>query len=51
MATLLFNFIPFVGLLFSFTNTVAAAMWAAQIETKANLMDPTVPAGESAKTK
>ncbi|KAI0352141.1 hypothetical protein OH77DRAFT_1409883 [Trametes cingulata] len=42
MATLLFNFIPLVGLLFSFTNTVGAALWAAQLEAQANLIDSQV---------
>ncbi|CCM01358.1 uncharacterized protein FIBRA_03408 [Fibroporia radiculosa] len=37
--TLLCTFIPFVGLLFSFTNTVGAAMWAAHLEAQANLID------------
>ena len=39
MVTLLFNFVPLVGLLFSFTNTVGAALWAAQLEAPANLID------------
>lgn len=39
MSTLLFNFIPVVGLLFSFTNTVGAALWAAQLEAEANIID------------
>ncbi|KAI0773283.1 hypothetical protein BD413DRAFT_472964 [Trametes elegans] len=39
MVTLLFNFVPLVGLLFSFTNTVGAALWAAQLEAQANLID------------
>ncbi|KAH9951062.1 hypothetical protein B0H21DRAFT_350305 [Amylocystis lapponica] len=38
-ATLLFNFIPVVGLVFSFTNTVGAAMWAAQLEAQAHVID------------
>ncbi|PCH36391.1 hypothetical protein WOLCODRAFT_108644 [Wolfiporia cocos MD-104 SS10] len=37
--TLLFTFIPLVGLVFNFTNTVGAAMWAAQLEAQANLID------------
>ena len=37
--TLLLNFVPFVGLLFSFTNTVGAALWAAQLEARANIID------------
>ncbi|EPQ50878.1 hypothetical protein GLOTRDRAFT_5721, partial [Gloeophyllum trabeum ATCC 11539] len=32
--TLLLNFVPFVGLLFSFTNTIGAALWAADMEAK-----------------
>ena len=39
MMTLLFNFVPLVGLLFSFTNTVGAALWAAQLEARANIID------------
>ena len=39
MATLLFNFIPLVGLVFSFTNTVGAALWAAQLEAQANIIE------------
>ncbi|TFK85674.1 hypothetical protein K466DRAFT_600976 [Polyporus arcularius HHB13444] len=38
MMTMLFTFIPIVGLLFSFTNTVGAALWAAQLEAQANLI-------------
>jgi hypothetical protein len=37
--TLLLNFIPIIGLLFSFTNTVGAAMWAAELEAGENLID------------
>ena len=39
MMTLVLNFIPLVGLLFSFTNTVGAALWAAQLEAQANIVD------------
>ncbi|KAM5536595.1 hypothetical protein V8D89_009690 [Ganoderma adspersum] len=39
MMTLLFNFVPLVGLLFSFTNTIGAALWAAQLEAEANIID------------
>lgn len=42
-ATLLFNYIPLVGLLFSFTNTIGAAMWAAQLEAQANIIDAPQP--------
>ncbi|KAI0675845.1 hypothetical protein C8Q78DRAFT_1066503 [Trametes maxima] len=37
--TLVFNFIPLIGLLFTFTNTVGAALWAAQLEAQANLVE------------
>ena len=37
MMTLLLNFVPLVGLLFSFTNTIGAALWAAQLEAEVNL--------------
>ena len=47
MMTLVFNFIPLVGLLFSFTNTVGAALWAAELEAKANIIDSQVdPRGQ-----
>ncbi|OSD04760.1 hypothetical protein PYCCODRAFT_1457702 [Trametes coccinea BRFM310] len=49
MATLLFNFIPLVGLLFSFTNTVGAALWAAELEAQANLIDTQVGGTRSRK--
>ncbi|KAI0364346.1 hypothetical protein BV20DRAFT_956397 [Pilatotrama ljubarskyi] len=51
MATLLFNFLPLVGLLFSFTNTVGAALWAAQLEAHANIIDSQVGAGSSQNPK
>ncbi|KZT67340.1 hypothetical protein DAEQUDRAFT_673460 [Daedalea quercina L-15889] len=38
-ATLLFNYIPLVGFLFSFTNTIGAAMWAAQLEAQTNIIN------------
>ncbi|KZT07247.1 uncharacterized protein LAESUDRAFT_725152 [Laetiporus sulphureus 93-53] len=47
--TLLFNLIPLVGLFFSFTNTVGAAMWAAQLEEQANIIDGP-PSPQSTKT-
>ena len=48
-ATLLFNYIPLVGLLFSFTNTIGAAMWAAQLEARVNIIDaPRSPKMETA---
>ena len=49
MATLLFNFVPIVGLLFSFTNTVGAALWAAELEAQANLIDGQVGSTRSRK--
>ena len=48
-ATLLLNFIPIVGLVFSFTNTVGAAMWAAQLEAEVNLIDAPEPATDIPK--
>jgi hypothetical protein len=33
------NFVPIVGLLFAFTNTVGAALWAAQLEATQNVLD------------
>ncbi|TFK46488.1 hypothetical protein OE88DRAFT_1721107 [Heliocybe sulcata] len=47
-ATLLLNLVPFVGLLFSFTNTIGAALWAADVEAKENLIGSE---GESAKNR
>ncbi|KAI0940898.1 hypothetical protein AcV7_003149 [Taiwanofungus camphoratus] len=49
-ATLLFNFVPLVGLVFSFTNTIAAAMWAAQLEAQSNLIDSPMQS-QTTKTK
>ena len=46
MMTLLFNFVPLVGLLFSFTNTVGAALWAAQLEARANIIDGQISPNE-----
>lgn len=48
--TLLFNYIPLVGLLFSFTNTIGAAMWAAQLEAQASLIDVPQPTDKAKKT-
>lgn len=48
VAALLFNFIPIVGLVFTFTNTVGAALWAANMEAHSNIIEPN---GESAKSK
>ena len=39
MMTLLFTFVPLIGLVFSFTNTVGAALWAADIEARDNLIE------------
>lgn len=51
-ATLLLNFVPFVGLAFSFTNTVGAALWAAQIEARSNVLDgPSPSAGGSTSAR
>ncbi|KAI0791971.1 hypothetical protein C8Q75DRAFT_714888 [Abortiporus biennis] len=46
MATLLFNFVPLVGLVFTFTSTVGAALWAAELEAQVNLIG-----GEGSSTK
>ncbi len=51
MATMLFTFIPIVGLVFSFTNTVGAALWAAEIEAKANIIDGPGDAAASSSKK
>jgi hypothetical protein len=48
VGALLFNFIPIVGLVFTFTNTVSAALWAAELEAKSNVIDST---RDAAKTK
>ncbi|PCH36390.1 hypothetical protein WOLCODRAFT_157095 [Wolfiporia cocos MD-104 SS10] len=40
IVSLLFTLIPLVGPVFIFTNTVGAAMWAAQLEAQANLLQP-----------
>ncbi|KAI0079397.1 hypothetical protein K474DRAFT_1617730 [Panus rudis PR-1116 ss-1] len=50
MATLLFTFIPLVGLVFSFTNTVGAALWAADIEARQNIIDGPKTSQSSAAT-
>ena len=39
MAALLFSFVPLIGLVFNFTNTVGAAMWAADLEARSSLID------------
>ncbi|OBZ74245.1 Outer spore wall protein RRT8 [Grifola frondosa] len=39
MVTLLFNLIPLLGLVFTFTNTIGAALWAARIEAESNLIE------------
>lgn len=36
VAAVLFEMIPFVGVFFTFTNTVGAALWAADMEAKSN---------------
>jgi len=48
IAALTFNFIPIVGLVFTFTNTVGAALWAANLEAHSNIIDPNA---ETAKNK
>ncbi len=47
MVTLLFSFIPLVGLLLSFTNTVGTALWAAQLQAQVNIIENwAVPQGK-----
>lgn len=48
VGALVFSFVPIVGLVFTFTNTVGAALWAAQIEAQQNVIDP---AQDAAKAK
>ncbi|THH00595.1 hypothetical protein EW026_g1965 [Hermanssonia centrifuga] len=38
IGALLFTFVPVVGLVFTFTNTVGAALWAAQMEAQSNVI-------------
>ena len=47
MAALLLNFIPFIGLLFTFTTAVGAALWAADLEARANLIESSDIRGDS----
>jgi hypothetical protein len=48
---MLLEMIPFVGIFFSFTNTVGAALWAADLEKQsANPTKPTPPAASSANS-
>lgn len=49
MVTLLFTFIPVVGLVFSFTNAVGTALWAAEMEARANLIDASRSSSSSSK--
>lgn len=49
VGALVFSFIPVLGLIFTFTNTVGAALWAADLEAKSNIIEPT--AAETAKVK
>lgn len=53
MAALWLSFIPLIGLLFSFTNTIGAAMWAADLEARSNLIDIKIqkPSEEDGKNK
>lgn len=43
MTALVLSFVPLIGLAFSFTNTVGAAMWAAEIEAQSNIIDSEGP--------
>jgi hypothetical protein len=49
-ATLALNLIPLIGLVLSFTNTVGAAMWAAELEAKQNILSNT-PATDGKTTR
>ncbi|KAH9913552.1 uncharacterized protein BXZ73DRAFT_55464 [Epithele typhae] len=51
MMTLVFNFVPLVGLLFSFTNAMGAALWAAELEAQENILEGDVAAGKGKKKK
>ncbi|OCH85939.1 hypothetical protein OBBRIDRAFT_762169 [Obba rivulosa] len=53
VATMILNLIPFVGFVLTYTNTIGAAMWAAQLEAEQNIIDSNQPApvGETDKTK
>lgn len=47
MGALVFSFIPIIGLIFTFTNTVGAALWAAELEGKENIIEGTPGVAQS----
>ncbi|KAI0091479.1 hypothetical protein BDY19DRAFT_930665 [Irpex rosettiformis] len=51
VGALIFSFIPIIGLVFTFTNTVGAALWAAQLEAQSNIIEGPAATEESAKDK
>ncbi|KAJ3553093.1 hypothetical protein NM688_g3801 [Phlebia brevispora] len=51
VGALVLSFVPIIGLLFTFTNTVGAALWAADIEAKSNIIGGPSVGNETAKTK
>ena len=51
VGALLFSFVPVIGLIFTFTNTAGAALWAAQLEAQSNIIEGTPGTEESVKDK
>ncbi|KAI0769234.1 hypothetical protein BC629DRAFT_1442310 [Irpex lacteus] len=51
VGALLFSFVPIVGLVFTFTNTVGAALWAAQLEAQSNILEGSSAADETPKNR
>ena len=51
VGALLFSFVPVIGLIFTFTNTVGAALWAAQLGAQSNIIEGTPGTEESVKDK
>ena len=47
----MFSFVPVVGLVFTFTNTVGAALWAADLEARSNIIGGPADVSETAKNK
>ncbi|KAI0339643.1 hypothetical protein BDW22DRAFT_1399884 [Trametopsis cervina] len=51
VGALLFSFVPIVGLIFTFTNTVGAALWAADLEARTNIIEGPPTTEDTLKTK
>ncbi|KAI0701501.1 hypothetical protein BC835DRAFT_1264838 [Cytidiella melzeri] len=51
VGALAFSFIPIVGLVFTFTNTIGAALWAADMEARSNIIQGPSTADETDKTQ